>query len=113
MRALGRADDPTTGAKRLLVFTEEGAKYGQTVNGFTEEDMGLGSSATTGSPIAPAHLWAADTHPYVGRWVVPTTQRPLSELPQTTKCQKLPVPCGELVLAQLAVVGFSTLLERA
>ena len=24
----------------------------------------------------PAHPWAADVHPYVGRWVVPTTQRP-------------------------------------
>ena len=91
--ALGRADDPTTGAKetpgfhrpsvgkpnshwvltgcqkkapkcgrwvvlmtqrpapkRLLVVTDQ-VWANQTVNEFTEEDVGLGSSATTGSPI--------------------------------------------------------------
>ena len=60
-RALGHQHDPTTG----VVFTEEGAKHGQTKQsmGSQREDVGLGSSATTG-------------HPCVGRWVVPTTQRP-------------------------------------
>ena len=110
-------DDPTNGAKETLGFTEKGVKYGQ-------PKQSVGSQRKTWAWVisndqfpnrlaTPAHPWAADVHPYVGRWVVPMTQGPLSELPQTTRCQKLPVPYGELVLAQLAVVGFSTLLERA
>ena len=55
LRALGRADDPTTVAKKIIGFHRTRRVWAnQTVNGFTEKDVGLGSSATTGSPI----VWA-------------------------------------------------------
>ena len=80
MRALGRADDPTTGAKEIPGFLQ--TKYGQTKQsmvtmGSQRKTWALGHQQQQSSGT-PAHPWAADTHPYVGRWVVPTTQRPLS-----------------------------------
>ena len=89
MRALGHQHDPTTGAKETIVSQRKGAN--QKVNGFTEEDVVISNNRFPNRLATPAHPWAADTHPYVGRWVVPTTQRPLSELPHRKRCEQFPV----------------------